>query len=237
MTPRSPRPTISHADLVAIGAGWVKRARSRGGPGSDIVLTEPGAGFGQESPDVIGWKLTGPDGGSVLIEAKASRSDFLADIKKVHREGDGLGNWRYYLCPDDLIQPEECPAGWGLLYAGPRRRVRVVAGAHLDTHYSRRTEALRQWRINADLEAERYLLVAWLRRVESPEATNRLIRLARHDAAVCARVYEKERKTCQRVSDRFLRLQLAIEQAEAAIPGVRDCINDILARYERGDQP
>jgi len=32
-------------------------------------------------------------------------------------DGAGLGVYRFYLCPVGLIQPEELPPKWGLLYA------------------------------------------------------------------------------------------------------------------------
>lgn len=226
----------THADLVGIGVAWARRTRSRGGPACDLVLYEPGAGFGQESPDVIGWKLSGPDGGSVVVEAKASRADFLADRKKPHREGPGLGNWRYYLCPEGLIQPDECPAGWGLLYAGARRRVTVMAGPLVENHTLRRSEALRDWRLEADMEAERRLLVAWLRRVESPESSNRLIRMARQDAATWGRAYEKEYEERKKVSHRLMTLQLAIDHADDSAPGIREQVNTALAAFEQGDR-
>lgn len=67
-----------------------------------------------ECPDAFGW------GGSStqLIEAKISRSDFLSDKKKNWRKipSYGIGRYRSYLCPVDLINPKELPEYWGLLY-------------------------------------------------------------------------------------------------------------------------
>jgi len=67
-----------------------------------------------ENPDVIGW-----GSGSVLIECKLSRSDFLRDAAKVVRKNPraGMGHRRYYLCPPDLIQLQDLPPKWGLLWA------------------------------------------------------------------------------------------------------------------------
>ena len=71
-----------------------------------------------ENPDVWGY-----DGCySAVIEVKTSHSDFLADKKKWCRskeaeEGGFLaGTFRWYLCPEGVIKPEEVPEGWGLLY-------------------------------------------------------------------------------------------------------------------------
>lgn len=68
-----------------------------------------------ENPDVIGW---GSGAGSVLIECKSSRSDFLGDAKKTVRKDPrtGMGHRRYYLCPPDVIQVKDLPAKWGLLW-------------------------------------------------------------------------------------------------------------------------
>jgi hypothetical protein len=81
-----------------------------------LVLTERNSGQGGEEPDAIGWT---PCGYSYLVEVKVSRSDFLADKKKPHRKNPetGMGKRRYVLCPKDMIQPNEVPEGWGLLWA------------------------------------------------------------------------------------------------------------------------
>jgi hypothetical protein len=69
-----------------------------------------------ENPDVIGWA---PGAGSVLIECKLSRADFLKDASKTVRRNPraGMGQRRYYLCPFDLIQVKDLPPKWGLLWA------------------------------------------------------------------------------------------------------------------------
>lgn len=67
-----------------------------------------------ETPDVIGWR-TGA--GSILIEAKVSRSDFFADERKWFRrhEGLGMGDERYVAAPKGMIKVDELPEKWGLL--------------------------------------------------------------------------------------------------------------------------
>lgn len=74
---------------------------------------------GQETADAIGFYA----GGSILIECKTNHSDFLADSKKYSRGSNnnrGLGCFRYYLCPSNIIKPEEVPEQWGLLYFNGR---------------------------------------------------------------------------------------------------------------------
>lgn len=60
-------------------------------------------------------------GHSVLIEAKVSRSDFLADRRKPFRQTPeyGMGSQRFYICPKGMIKKEELPDGWGLIYVYP----------------------------------------------------------------------------------------------------------------------
>lgn len=63
-------------------------------------------------PDAIGFCTTY----SILIECKVSRSDFLEDKHKRHRRtGCAMGNKRYYLAPQGMIDPDELPEKWGLI--------------------------------------------------------------------------------------------------------------------------
>lgn len=98
---------MNHADVVE-KAGWWLRERMRCCP----VLLEPRYGSPAECPDAIGWRY----GNSVVVEAKASRSDFLADKAKPHRKGGwGMGLRRYYMAPRGIVFPDEIPEGWGYL--------------------------------------------------------------------------------------------------------------------------
>ena len=90
-----------------MGVRWLGRRCS-------VVLYEF-ATAADENPDVIGWAS---GAGSVLIECKLNRSDFLRDTKKTVRKNPraGMGQRRYYLCPTDVIQVKELPPKWGLLW-------------------------------------------------------------------------------------------------------------------------
>lgn len=109
---------ITHDELVQAGANWFKKDLK-----SKVIVSES-YGFGGEIPDVIAWK----SGYSFLIECKASRSDFLADKKKFYRLNSeyAMGHLRLFLCPTGLIQPEELPDKWGLLYFDGKKVKRVV---------------------------------------------------------------------------------------------------------------
>ena len=69
---------------------------------------------------------------STIIEVKTSHADFLNDRKKYARSKEAetaknqLGNFRYYLCPEGVIKPEELPEGWGLLYWDGKKVSKVV---------------------------------------------------------------------------------------------------------------
>src|SRR6202162_4883357 len=99
---------MQHSTLVAMGVRWLSRQCS--------VLLYEFSTAADENPDVIGW-ISGA--GSVLIECKLTRSDFLSDATKNVRRNPraGMGQRRYYLCPPDLIQVIDLPPKWGLLWA------------------------------------------------------------------------------------------------------------------------
>ncbi len=90
-----------------MGVRWLSRKCS-------VVLYEF-ATVADENPDVIGWAS---GAGSILIECKLSRSDFLRDATKTVRRNPraGMGQRRYYLCPPEVIQVADLPSKWGLLW-------------------------------------------------------------------------------------------------------------------------
>ena len=108
--------SMTHADLVQIGAQWLRRC------GFGVVETEIATTGTQERADVIGFRSTC----SAVIEAKCSRPDFFADARKPFRASGGLGVYRFYLCRSGLIEPGDLPKGWGLLYGAGRSVSRVV---------------------------------------------------------------------------------------------------------------
>ena len=83
-----------------------------------------------ENPDI--WATNGYQ--TTLVEVKTSHSDFIADKKKWCRSSAAeiadkqLGNYRYYLCPEGIINIDEVPEKWGLLvYDG--KKIRKVKNA------------------------------------------------------------------------------------------------------------
>lgn len=93
-----------------------------------MVLTEV-AGVGREEPDAIGWRGTH----SILIECKATRADFKADLRKGYRRGRGdpdygagMGEERYYLTPLLTVTASDLPDDrWGLM-EWDGKRIRLI---------------------------------------------------------------------------------------------------------------
>ncbi len=146
---------MTHTELVRRAESWLRcSARIPGYPGiredatrrvqCGVVLTEYTSGC-TESPDAIGWFFCGKH--SILVECKASRSDFLADRNK-HFRGEfgtkfGLGMFRYYLTNTGIAKPDEIPENWGLLEAiGRRVKLIVVAKSQ---EYSQANELSLLW--------------------------------------------------------------------------------------------
>jgi len=96
-----------HNELIETGVKWLRAKKC------PVVLTEI-TGGAREQPDVFGLHSNGT---TTLIECKASRPDFFADAKKVTRVHPrlGIGLFRYYLTPKELLDVDELPSGWGLL--------------------------------------------------------------------------------------------------------------------------
>jgi hypothetical protein len=99
-----------HKLLVTLDEKWLERQ------GFSVVASEFVTGGTREQADVIGFRSNC----SAVIEAKASRSDFLADARKPHRVKGGLGVYRFYLCAPGTIDVADLPACSGLFYADGR---------------------------------------------------------------------------------------------------------------------
>lgn len=148
---------LSHSELVLLAEKWLKAF------GCSIVLREFVAQTPTgEIPDAIGWK----SGWSVLIECKVSRADFLSDKNKPFRQvpENGMGYVRLYMCPPEIIQPEELPAGWGLLWVRGKTVERKVAprGNTFFKMEEHGVKAFRPW----NTRSESMMLLSALRRLQ-----------------------------------------------------------------------
>ena len=140
---------MNHKELTLKASRWLKKhSNNTVIPNCSTIATEiVCANATGEIPDVIGWCSWT----SVLIEAKSSRSDFKRDTKKIFREqqNKGMGEFRYYICPTNLIKVKELPHLWGLLYYSEERGIEIIQKAE---------------RRQTNLQSERTLLLSLLRR-------------------------------------------------------------------------
>jgi len=110
----------THTDIIEAAFYWIHNAGKCAFAFKDMSSTT------FEIPDVLGFRDSG--GTSILIECKASRGDFLADKKKQFRQVPemGMGKYRFYCCPTNMIKKEELPPKWGLIYVGKTGYGRAV---------------------------------------------------------------------------------------------------------------
>ncbi len=104
----------THHELCLLAAEWLFKKGSKGSwHRCQYVAVEVNT-VSSIICDVLGWGGTN----GVQIECKVSRSDFLADRRKPHRQNPSIdmGAYRYYCCPQGIIKPKDIPAHWGLLY-------------------------------------------------------------------------------------------------------------------------
>lgn len=129
----------THSELVDRASRWLRNS-AVAADGERMIRVKCGVVVAElvtsasETPDAIGWFNSGMT--SILIEAKTSRSDFLADATKWFRLRPhlGTGEYRYYLTPVGLLSVDELPADWGLLEIRGRR-VNVIRLAKPQEHY------------------------------------------------------------------------------------------------------
>lgn len=205
-----------HRRLCDLAVRWLRRPFSALGHGCNFAVSECQSGWGSgEVPDAIGYRAVGHRDGTVVVEVKVSRSDFLADRAKPHRRVGGMGNWRYFMTPTGLLNAAELPPRWGLIEANERGHLRLVAGAAaLFNDYTRRAEEA-DWRHESDTHAELALLIRLMARVGDPELMNRrLAGLNRHNGSLIREV--------ERLRESEKRLQADLMQARFGAANPRE---------------
>ena len=135
-----------------------------------------GLGLGERA-DAILFSLDA----SFLIETKISRADFIKDKEKDFRKKPerGMGDYRYFACPSGLIKPEELPDKWGLIYVDEKLRGEIIVGyngsrdSSLD--YSDKRQPIRLFNFEANLFAEKDLLISLCKRYKTRTGVYNLI--------------------------------------------------------------
>ena len=147
---------MTHKEITKRAAKWLKKHSGNViVPNCSTVAEDlTTATVTGEIPDVIGWCSWT----SVLIEVKVSRSDFLRDIKKPFRKfaDMGMGEHKYYLCPEGLITEDDLPELWGLLWIDEKGKISIQKKA--EKH-------------EANLRCERTVLLSLHRRAKSSACT------------------------------------------------------------------
>ncbi len=120
---------MNHAELIERTSKWALSNSAKGPHGltpptptpyrCSFVVREL-VTFSPEIPDVFGYSLSRRY--SILFEIKVSRADFLKDQEKPFRKEPeiGMGNYRFYVCPEGLLEVGEIPNAWGLIVASPK---------------------------------------------------------------------------------------------------------------------
>lgn len=104
---------ITHRELVLIGAKWLNKKAPNIHYKCQFVCAELVCQGLDEKPDIFG--LSPHQNGTVKIEVKVSRADFMKDSEKISHQKVSLGAKKFYLAPKGLIKVDELPMYWGLL--------------------------------------------------------------------------------------------------------------------------
>jgi hypothetical protein len=176
---------MTHAELCETAKKWLVRPNSQRGHGCHVALSECRSGWGGEMPDAIGFRAAGRVTETVVVEVKCSRSDFFADAKKPHRaDGEGMGLYRYFMCPEGLIRPDEVPERWGLLWVNARGKVTALLGPVALSNNCGTFEAVAApWQHVRNSERETWLLVRVMARIENPDKVKSTINSALREQA------------------------------------------------------
>lgn len=144
---------MTHDDLVKIAEKWLLKTRKCSFAFRELVCNAT-----SEIPDAIGFR----DGGSILVECKVTRADFLSDKKKFFRlhGWQGAGTFRMYLCPEGIIKPEDLPPKWGLIWVDGRGKARQIVGPKGNA-WSDSVEFIHE----SNLRAEHGMMASALRRL------------------------------------------------------------------------
>lgn len=176
--------SFTHQELCSLAVNWLQRTPGRSGPACQVAFSEAKGGWNGEIPDAIGFRTAAEDEGSVVVEVKVSRPDYLADKSKFHRlDGAlGMGLYRYYFAPEGIISPQELPAGWGLVEVSPKGVLRVLVG-----HVTVKRAEQAAWRHERAIKREWLLLASMLSRVGNVEAMHAELKKAKNERAQLAR--------------------------------------------------
>lgn len=197
-----------HKRLVTLGEKWLKRQ------GFAVVASELVTSGAREQADVIGFRSNC----SAVIEAKASRSDFLADSRKPHRISGGLGVYRFYLCLPEVMDVADLPERWGLLYADGHTVREILRPT--GNGWPSLGAKLGDWSAfqhEADVNAERAVLFSIARRRSLPRSVEQYEKRLQDEVRRAERLARENVDLAERVR----KLELALYLAERGLPAAK----------------
>jgi hypothetical protein len=175
---------FTHQDLCSLAVNRLQRAPGRSGPACQVAFSEAKGGWNGEIPDAIGFRTAAEDEGTVVVEVKVSRSDYLADRAKAHRQdgAKGMGHYRYYMAPEGIISLQELAPRWGLVEVSPKGVLRVLSG-----HVTVKRADQPARRHERAISREWLLLASMLSRVGNVEAMHAELKRVKNEQARLAR--------------------------------------------------
>ena len=148
---------MQHRSLCLIGERFLRRELRVPVTAIEVKSTL------REVPDVFGASSLS----TFILEAKASRSDFIVDIDKPFRKNmeNGVGDYRYYICPESLIDVSELPDKWGLIWVDELGRATLKYGYNPTQRMPwDNGDSYEQWRIEHDITNDQSIMYSLLRR-------------------------------------------------------------------------
>lgn len=145
---------ITHNNLIDRAEVWLSNSGK-----CPYILTERGSD--SEIADALGFGWNG----TILMECKVTRPDFLVDKQKAARRvpEEGFGDYRYFVTPWKMISASDVPEPWGLIQTYGRglrtiRKAKFVKDRNLYAYAKERRLLLAEvhrlgWRVSM-LEAE-----------------------------------------------------------------------------------
>lgn len=187
----------THRDLCDLGVKWLQRPPSANGMGCNFAVSEIQSSYNGEQVDVFGYRCSYPMYGSYMIEVKVSRSDFLKDMSKPHRLNPhlGVGKYRIYMCPEDVIHPSDIPHGWGLVWVNNRGHIKPQSLDNI-VECSRRNH-----------DNEGYIMARLISRFDDVEKLNKTLKEANRMSTNAWNEVEKLRKENRRLSQLYWELR------------------------------
>lgn len=102
---------ISYYDLCQACSTWIYKSHFKDLMWKYVIIGLKGVT--NKMPDI--YAVSGLF--SLCVEVKMTRGEFTRSLKKKNNlyYDNGCGTYRYYLCPDGVININELPDGWGLI--------------------------------------------------------------------------------------------------------------------------